>query len=210
MRNPGLPSTFLGGPSPPVFKTNLCNKYNNAEGCWFGDKCHFAHRQWKLGKPTVQSHHEDPCVMGIANTIRFGGVLEALTTANISILGSLAGPIIVKNGVYSKQICHLTRVRLSIKDNDSNTNLKTLSYKALLTRCPDQTIIIKYADHKQGRIQEVKVKVLDLSLTTKNDVVVKAEEIQLRGLTFNPYFEQLSLKATDLVTCCHALRVPLG
>ncbi|KAL8198066.1 hypothetical protein R6Q57_024543 [Mikania cordata] len=73
MRNPGLPSTFLGGPSPPVFKTNLCNKYNNAEGCWFGDKCHFAHRQWKLGKPTVQSHHEDPCVMGIANTIRFGG-----------------------------------------------------------------------------------------------------------------------------------------
>ncbi|KAL8264755.1 hypothetical protein R6Q59_022885 [Mikania micrantha] len=73
MRNLGLLSTFLGGQSPPVFKTNLCNKYNNAAGCSFGDKCHFAHLEWKLRKPTVPSHHEDPCVMGLANTIRFGG-----------------------------------------------------------------------------------------------------------------------------------------
>eukprot|EP00262_Sarcandra_glabra_P022244 TRINITY_DN9811_c0_g1_i1.p1 TRINITY_DN9811_c0_g1~~TRINITY_DN9811_c0_g1_i1.p1 ORF type:complete len:241 (+),score=31.41 TRINITY_DN9811_c0_g1_i1:144-866(+) len=35
----------IGDPSVTVngYKTKLCNRFNTAEGCRFGDKCHFAH-----------------------------------------------------------------------------------------------------------------------------------------------------------------------
>ncbi|KAM1101333.1 hypothetical protein ACFX13_007838 [Malus domestica] len=41
----------------------ICNKYNSAEGYKFGDKCHFAHGEWELGKPLAQTH-DDPRAMG--------------------------------------------------------------------------------------------------------------------------------------------------
>lgn len=46
-RKPGGPG---GDPSVTVngFKTKLCNKFNTAEGCRFGDKCHFAHGESDL------------------------------------------------------------------------------------------------------------------------------------------------------------------
>ncbi|GFZ20748.1 KH domain-containing protein [Actinidia rufa] len=62
-RNPVVPPSFPDGSSPPAVKTRMCNKYNTAEGCRFGDKCHFAHGEWELGKPSIQSH-EDPRDMG--------------------------------------------------------------------------------------------------------------------------------------------------
>ena len=51
----------LGGPAHPpgrmpdapltlTFKTRLCNKYDTAEGCKWGDKCHFAHGEKELSK----------------------------------------------------------------------------------------------------------------------------------------------------------------
>ncbi|KAH7677360.1 CCCH zinc finger domain-containing protein [Dioscorea alata] len=39
----GDPSVTVNG-----FKTKLCNKFNTAEGCRFGDKCHFAHGESDL------------------------------------------------------------------------------------------------------------------------------------------------------------------
>uniref|UniRef100_A0A0D6QZW4 C3H1-type domain-containing protein n=1 Tax=Araucaria cunninghamii TaxID=56994 RepID=A0A0D6QZW4_ARACU len=37
--------------SVPGFKTKLCNRFNTAEGCRFGDKCHFAHGESDLRTP---------------------------------------------------------------------------------------------------------------------------------------------------------------
>ncbi|KAI3823202.1 hypothetical protein L1987_04635 [Smallanthus sonchifolius] len=144
IRNPVLPPSFPDGSSPPAVKSRLCNKYNTAEGCRFGDKCNFAHGEWELGKPTVPSHYEDPRGMGPAPGNRFGGGgparmdfnpaanhaaavgFGASATAKISVDGSLAGPIIGKNGVNSKQICRLTGAKLSIRDHESDPNLKNI------------------------------------------------------------------------------------
>ncbi|MEI4855957.1 hypothetical protein, partial [Klebsiella pneumoniae] len=56
-RKPALPP-FSNGPASTV-KTKLCNKDNTAEGCKFGDKCHYAHSEMELGKPAFSSY-EDP------------------------------------------------------------------------------------------------------------------------------------------------------
>ncbi|KAK2976259.1 hypothetical protein RJ640_000796 [Escallonia rubra] len=136
-RNPVAPPSFPDGSSPPAVKTRLCNKYNTAEGCKFGDRCHFAHGEWELGKPSLPSH-EDPRGMGPMQG-RYGGRMEptppshaaaasfgASATAKISVDASLAGAIIGKGGVNSKQICRLTGVKLSIRDHESDLNLRNI------------------------------------------------------------------------------------
>ncbi|KAL2540870.1 Zinc finger CCCH domain-containing protein 36 [Abeliophyllum distichum] len=134
-RNPVVQPSFPDGSSPPAVKTRLCNKYNTAEGCKFGDKCHFAHGEWELGKPTVPSH-EDPRAMGQMPGRYGGGRIEqtppsaasfgATATAKISVDASLAGAIIGKGGVNSKQICRLTGAKLSIRDHESDPNLRNI------------------------------------------------------------------------------------
>ncbi|KAL2323818.1 hypothetical protein Fmac_022876 [Flemingia macrophylla] len=136
-RNP-VPPSFPDGSSPPVVKTRLCNKFNTAEGCKFGDKCHFAHGEWELGRPTVPSY-EDPRGLGQMQSRRVGGRVEppipahgaaggfgASATAKISINASLAGAVIGKNGINSKQICRATGAKLSIRDHDSDPNLRNI------------------------------------------------------------------------------------
>ncbi|XP_027364316.1 zinc finger CCCH domain-containing protein 14-like isoform X3 [Abrus precatorius] len=133
-----VPPSFPDGSSPPVVKTRLCNKFNTAEGCKFGDKCHFAHGEWELGRPTAPAY-EDPRVLGQMQSSRVGGRVEpplathgvaasfgASATAKISINASLAGAVIGKNGVNSKQICRVTGAKLSIRDHDSDPNLRNI------------------------------------------------------------------------------------
>ncbi|KAK6144009.1 hypothetical protein DH2020_020829 [Rehmannia glutinosa] len=138
-RNPvAPPPPFQDGPTPLV-KSRLCNKYKTAEGCKFGDKCNFAHGEWELGKPTVPSH-EDPRAMGQMPG-RYGGGnrmdptppnfgmaanFGASATAKISIDASLAGAVIGKGGVNSKQICRVTGAKLSVRDHESDPNLRNI------------------------------------------------------------------------------------
>lgn len=138
-RNPVPPPSFPDGSSPPVVKTRMCNKYNSSEGCKFGDRCHFAHGEWELGRPTLPPY-EDPRGFGQMQSGRGGGRIEppppgrgaaaagfgASATAKISINASLAGAIIGKNGVNSKQICRVTGAKLSIREHDSDPNLKNI------------------------------------------------------------------------------------
>lgn len=136
-RNSAAPPSFPDGSSPPAVKTRLCNKYNSAEGCKFGDKCHFAHGEWELGKPTAPSY-EDPRAMGPLQG-RMSGRIEtpqqshgaaasfgASSTCKVSVDASLAGAIIGKNGVNSKQICRVTGAKLSIRDHESDPNLRNI------------------------------------------------------------------------------------
>ncbi|KAL5215115.1 hypothetical protein ABZP36_004267 [Zizania latifolia] len=127
------------GNSRPVSsgKTRMCTKYNTPEGCKFGDKCHFAHGERELGKPAYMSHESAMAPMGG----RFGGRPEpplpaamgppagnfgASATAKISVDASLAGGIIGKGGVNTKQICRITGAKLSIRDHESDPNLKNI------------------------------------------------------------------------------------
>lgn len=131
--------------SVPTAKTRLCNKYNSAEGCKFGDKCHFAHGEWELNKPVAPQpfddprargghpmhgryagRHEPPAAMGLAAA--FGDS----ATAKISVDASLAGAIIGKSGVNSKQICRQTGVKLSIRDHDSDPTKRNIELEGTL------------------------------------------------------------------------------
>ncbi|KAG9134753.1 hypothetical protein Leryth_001070 [Lithospermum erythrorhizon] len=122
------------GAAPSAVKTKICNRFNTAEGCKFGDKCNFAHGEWELGK-AIMPPREDPRAMG-PGPGRFGRMEPAVpgtaggfgvsTTIKISVDGSLAGAIIGKSGVNSKQICRQTGAKLAIRDHESDPNLKNI------------------------------------------------------------------------------------
>ena len=154
-RNSVVPPSFPDGSSPPAVKTRLCNKYNSAEGCKFGDKCHFAHGEWELGKPTLLPlHHEDP--RGMGGSGRLAGRIEppppglaaaasfgASATAKISVDASLAGAIIGKGGVNSKQICRLTGAKLSIKEHDSDPNLRNIELEGTFDQIKQASAMVR-------------------------------------------------------------------
>ncbi|XP_047180480.1 zinc finger CCCH domain-containing protein 14-like [Vigna umbellata] len=152
-RNP-IPPSFPDGSSPPVVKTRLCNKFNTAEGCKFGDKCHFAHGEWELGRPTAPSY-EDPRVMGQMPSSRIGGRLEpplpahgaaasfgASATAKISINAALAGAVIGKGGVNSKQICRVTGAKLAVRDHDTDSNLRNIELEGSLDQIKQASAMV--------------------------------------------------------------------
>ena len=129
--------TTMDGPPTPTVKTRLCNKYNTAEGCKWGDKCHFAHGERELGKPMLMDsymptrmgprptgHFAPPPMAnpGLATPASFG----ASATAKISVDASLAGGIIGRGGVHTKQISRVTGAKLAIRDHESDTSLKNI------------------------------------------------------------------------------------
>ncbi|KAL7238251.1 hypothetical protein ACSBR2_004369 [Camellia fascicularis] len=147
------PPPFSDGPAPTA-KTKLCNKFNTAEGCKFGDKCRFAHGEWELGKPNIPTY-EDPRSMGSMGT-RLTGRVEphqpnlaaaanfgASATAKISIDASLGGAIIGKGGVNSKQICRLTGVKLSIKEHDSDPNQKNIELEGTFDQIKQASAMVR-------------------------------------------------------------------
>lgn len=161
-RTMGHPPPVPNGSSPTAVKTRMCNKYNTAEGCKFGDKCHFAHGEWELGKPIAPSH-EDPRTMGHI-TSRFGGgfgvgradppapppqslgaaaSFGASATAKISVDASLAGAIIGKGGVNSKQICRQTGAKLSIRDHESDPNLRNIELEGTFEQIKQASAMVR-------------------------------------------------------------------
>lgn len=153
-RNPGLPPSFPDGSSPLAVKTRLCHKYNSAEGCKFGDKCRFAHGEWELGRPAPS--HEDPFATGPMLGSRFGSRMEpgpqshgaaasfgASATAKISVDASLAGAIIGKSGVNSKQICRFTGVKLSIRDHESDPNLRNIELEGTFDQINEASQMVR-------------------------------------------------------------------
>ncbi|KAG8075274.1 hypothetical protein GUJ93_ZPchr0006g44729 [Zizania palustris] len=125
------------GPPTPSVKTRMCNKYNTAEGCKWGNKCHFAHGERELGKPmllensmphpmgTMPNGHFEPPRMPVPDMVP-PSTFGASATAKISIDASLAGAIIGKGGTNTKHISRMTGAKLAIRDNESNSNLKNI------------------------------------------------------------------------------------
>ncbi|XP_062083887.1 zinc finger CCCH domain-containing protein 14-like [Humulus lupulus] len=147
-RNPVVPPSFPDGSSPPAVKTRLCNKFNSAEGCKFGEKCHFAHGEWELGKPTLPSYED--------HRGRMGGRMEppppshglaasfgASSTAKISVDSSLAGAIIGKNGVNSKQICRATGAKLSIREHETDPNLRNIELEGTFDQIKQASTMVR-------------------------------------------------------------------
>ncbi|KAG6509333.1 zinc finger CCCH domain-containing protein 14-like [Zingiber officinale] len=131
-----IPPAVTNGP-PPAGKTRMCKNYNTPDGCKFGDKCHFAHGEWELSKsavPHFDGHMAAPLgarmptnfeprqPAGLAAATSFG----ASATAKISIDASLAGAVIGKGGMNTKQICRITGVKLAIREHESDPNLRNI------------------------------------------------------------------------------------
>lgn len=153
-RNSAVPPSFPDGSSPPTVKTRLCNKYKTAEGCKFGDKCHFAHGEWELGKPTAPSY-EDHRSMGPMPG-RLGGRAEphplshpaaasfgAFATTKLSVDASLSGAIIGKNGVNSKHICRVTGAKLSIKEHESDSSKRNIELEGTFDQINQATAMVQ-------------------------------------------------------------------
>ncbi|XP_027350856.1 zinc finger CCCH domain-containing protein 31 isoform X1 [Abrus precatorius] len=151
-RNVAAPPPVPNGSTPPAVKTRLCNKFNTAEGCKFGDKCHFAHGEWELGKHIAPSF-DDHRAMGPPAAGRIGGRMEpppgpassfgANATAKISVEASLAGAIIGKGGVNSKQICRQTGAKLSIREHESDPNLRNIELEGSFEQIKEASNMVK-------------------------------------------------------------------
>ncbi|XP_021283336.1 zinc finger CCCH domain-containing protein 14-like [Herrania umbratica] len=150
-RNMAAPPPIPNGSS--AVKTRLCNKFSSAEGCKFGDKCHFAHGDWELGKPIAPSHDDPRGMATIAG--RMGSRMEppppsgpaasfgASATAKISVDASLAGAIIGKGGVHSKQICRRTGAKLSIREHESDPTLRNIELEGSFEQIKQASAMVR-------------------------------------------------------------------
>ncbi|KAL0452988.1 UNVERIFIED_CONTAM: Zinc finger CCCH domain-containing protein 14 [Sesamum latifolium] len=151
-RTAAVPPQIQNGSAPAAVKTKLCNKYSTAEGCKYHDKCHFAHGEWELGKPIIQAQ-EDPRAIG-AIPGRFAaraeppvpgpaGSFGASATAKISVDASLAGAIIGKGGVNSKQISRQTGAKLAIREHETDPNLRNIELEGTFEQIKQASAMVR-------------------------------------------------------------------
>ncbi|KAH0721747.1 hypothetical protein KY290_006153 [Solanum tuberosum] len=162
LRNAAAPPNSNG--NAPSMKTKLCNKFNTAEGCKFGDKCNYAHGEWEIGKHTIPSQ-EDPRAMGFGSMPgRFGGgrgepaisgpaaSFGTSATAKISVDASLAGAIIGKGGVNSKQICRQTGAKLAIRDHETDANLRNIELEGTFEQISQASAMVRELINSLGPV----------------------------------------------------------
>ncbi|KAH6812832.1 hypothetical protein C2S51_021850 [Perilla frutescens var. frutescens] len=154
-KTPAMPQPIQNGSAPSAVKTKLCKKFNSAEGCKFNDKCHFAHGERELSRPATHiPSHEDPRAVGAVPSY-FGTRAEpppvqglaasfgASATAKISVDASLAGAIIGKGGVNSKQICRQTGAKLSIRDHETDPGLRNIELEGTFEQIKQASTMVR-------------------------------------------------------------------
>lgn len=93
--------------------------------------------------------------MGQMPSSRIGGRLEpplpahgaaasfgASATAKISINAALAGAVIGKGGVNSKQICRVTGAKLAVRDHDTDSNLRNIELEGSLDQIKQASAMV--------------------------------------------------------------------
>ncbi|KAL7134086.1 hypothetical protein ABFS83_11G003600 [Erythranthe nasuta] len=159
--SPAPPSRSVHGPPPPVqshngsapsaFKTKVCVRYKTAEGCKFGDSCNFAHGEWELGKPIPPSQENPRSVGPATNQTRYAPRVDpppavsfgASATAKISVDASLAGAVIGKGGVNSKQICRQAGVKLAVRDHETDPNLRNIELEGSFEQIQQASAMVR-------------------------------------------------------------------
>jgi hypothetical protein len=157
-RKPIHPPPFSdGGPAQQSPKTKLCNRINTPEGCKYGDKCRFAHSDvsnnsggggyggsygsgggggyggGSYGQQPYQPPYEQPAPSN------FG----ASATAKISIDAALAGAVIGKGGVHSKQICRVTGVKLAVRDHETDQSQKNIELEGSFDQIKEASSMVR-------------------------------------------------------------------
>ncbi|XP_076940462.1 zinc finger CCCH domain-containing protein 14-like [Bidens hawaiensis] len=166
-------ATQSGTPSTVTSKSKLCKNFTTAEGCKFGDQCHFAHGDHELGKPLNEDPRGPPSLSNrhilppaAASFGAFGKPFYkdprappplsnrhappaaatsfgASATAKISVDASLAGAIIGHGGINSKQICRQTGAKLSIRDHESDTNLRNIELEGTFDQIKEASAMVR-------------------------------------------------------------------
>ncbi|RVX11018.1 hypothetical protein VitviT2T_016567 [Vitis vinifera] len=136
----------------PADNSKMCNKFNTTEGCKFGDKCHFAHGKWELSKP-LAPYHDDPRAIGsipgsLAGRIESSPIdpvasFGASAITKISVDASLVEAIIGKGGVNSKQICSQTGAKLSIREHDSDPNMRNIELERTFEQIKEASAMVR-------------------------------------------------------------------
>ncbi|KAI3719162.1 hypothetical protein L6452_20056 [Arctium lappa] len=147
-RKSQMQQPFTDGPAPPV-KNKLCHKIKTPEGCKFGDKCRFAHSEVEIGGRPPFPAYENP--RGPMNYGGGGGYQASppganfgqSATAKISIDASLAGAVIGKGGVNSKQICRVTGVKLAIRDHETDENQKNIELEGSFDQIKQASAMVR-------------------------------------------------------------------
>ncbi|CAN7001889.1 hypothetical protein IGI04_020607 [Brassica rapa subsp. trilocularis] len=145
-------------------KSKPCTKFFSTSGCPFGENCHFLHfvpggynpmaQMTNMGSPMSQvSRNMQGSGGGGGGGGRFSGRGEsgpghvssfgASATAKISVDASLAGAIIGKGGVCSKQICRQTGAKLSIQDHERDPNLKNIELEGTFEQINEASAMVR-------------------------------------------------------------------
>ncbi|CAH2073808.1 unnamed protein product [Thlaspi arvense] len=154
-------STGLGSKSKP------CTKFFSTSGCQFGDNCHFLHyvpggynassHLTNLGQPVSQVSRNmqrsgGPGRFSGRGDPRAGPVSSfgASATAKISVDASLAGAIIGKGGIHSKQICRQTGVKLSIQGHERDPNMKNIELEGTFEQINEASGMVRELIERLG------------------------------------------------------------
>ena len=137
--------------------------YCSTSGCPFGDNCHFLHYvpggynavaqliNMALPMPQASRNMQGPGGGGGGRFSGRGGEsgpghvssFGASATAKISVDASLAGAIIGKGGVSSKQICRQTGAKLSIQDHERDPNLKNIELEGTFEQINEASVMVR-------------------------------------------------------------------
>ncbi|CAG7882410.1 hypothetical protein BRARA_C03401 [Brassica rapa] len=145
-----MESTGLGSKSKP------CTKFFSTSGCPFGENCHFSHYVPGGYNAVAQLTNMAPPMPQVSRNMqgsgggggRFSGPghvssFGASATAKISVDASLAGAIIGKGGVSSKQIYRQTGAKLTIQDHERDPNLKNIELEGTFEQINEASVMVR-------------------------------------------------------------------
>uniref|UniRef100_A0A0D3BAT1 K Homology domain-containing protein n=1 Tax=Brassica oleracea var. oleracea TaxID=109376 RepID=A0A0D3BAT1_BRAOL len=183
---------------------------HRTSGCPFGENCHFLHYVPGGYNAVAQLTNMTPPMPQVSRNMqgRFSGrgdsgpghvsSFGASATAKISVDASLAGAIIGKGGVSSKQIYRQTGAKLTIQDHERDPNLKNIELEGTFEQINEASVMVR---ELIGRLNSAARRTLLVGLVLKGN--------RIQGATSRRRYVRDSLKeAVRLVidVTLHTLR----